>query len=251
MTGGPLTGQRTVALGGTGGVGEHLVRAHLGAGAEVVVASRTAERAASLLGDPAIAALPRPPRAAVGDYVSFEGARETAERILAEHGPVDHVVATLGSWWSGAPLWDIDEAVWQRFFVEVTAAYAASARAWLPLLPAGGSLQLVLGASGVVPVPGASVISMAQAALVMMRRVLAEEAGGQRRVFSIVLGNLNLRRRGHPRAGFVSADDAAALSVGLAGGRQPSAEFVLRTPGQAAAALAALPGSAGRPGGAQ
>ncbi|WP_344244571.1 SDR family oxidoreductase [Isoptericola hypogeus] len=239
-TSGPLRGRRAVVLGGTGSVGEHFVRAYLTAGADVVVPSRTAARAAELREDPAVAGLGDGLRLVVGDYVSFAGARATAEAITAEHGQVDHVVATLGSWWSGAPLWGVDDDTWQRYFVDVAAAYAAAARAWVPLLRPEGSLQLVLGASGVVPVPGASVISMAQSSLVMMRRVLAEEVGSSRRVFSIVLGNLNLRRRGWARPDFVDADDATRLSIGLASGSRPSAEFVLRRPDQAREALAAI-----------
>lgn len=233
-----IEGARTVVLGGTGSVGEHFVRGYLAAGAEVIVPSRTAEKAATLHGNPAFAGLSAQPIPRVGDYTSFAGARRTAAEIVAEHGTVDHVVATLGSWWSGEPLWDVDEEVWQRFFSDVASAYFASARAWLPLLPAHGSLQLVLGASGVIPVPGASVISMAQSSLVMMRRVLAEEAGANRRVFSIVLGNLNLRRRGWSRPDFVDADDAVRVSIGIAAGSRPSAEFVLRRPEQARTAIA-------------
>ncbi|WP_022890064.1 SDR family oxidoreductase [Agromyces italicus] len=236
----PLVGRRTVVLGGTGSVGEHFVRAHLSAGADVIVPSRTEARAALLRDDPVVRSLQPGPRMLVGDYVSFAGAESTAEVILAEHGPVDHVVATLGSWWSGAPFWGVDETTWQRYFIEVTSAYAAAARAWLPRLSPDGTLQLVIGASGVVPVPGASVISMAQSSLVMMRRVIAEEAGDARRVFSIVLGNLNLRRRGWRRPDFVDADDATTLSVALAHGAQRSAEFVLRRPEQAKTALAEL-----------
>ena len=234
----PLRAKRAVVLGGTGSVGEHFVRGYLEAGAEVIVPSRTERKAATLLGDRALVGLPTPPIARVGDYTSFAGARETAEAIVAEHGEVDHVVATLGSWWSGEPLWNVDEGVFEQFFTDVVSAYTASARAWLPLLPTHGSLQLVLGASGVVPVPGASVISMAQASLVMMRRVLAEEAGANRRVFAIVLGNLNLRRRGWSRKDFVDADDAVRVSLGLAAGTQPSAELVLRRPDQVRAAIA-------------
>ncbi|MEB4614584.1 SDR family oxidoreductase, partial [Leucobacter sp. M11] len=187
-----LRAQRTVVLGGTGSVGEHVVRAHLAAGAEVIVPSRTEQKAAAFLADPVFETMGRAPRTRVGDYVSFAGARDTAEGILAEHGPVDHVVATLGSWWSGDPVWRLDPDTWQRSFVEVAESYLTAARAWTPLLGPGGSLQLVIGASGVVPVPGASVISMAQAAVVMLRRVLAAEAGADRRVFGIILGNLNV-----------------------------------------------------------
>ncbi|KAM9861516.1 3-phenylpropionate-dihydrodiol/cinnamic acid-dihydrodiol dehydrogenase [Leucobacter sp. BZR 635] len=232
-----LRAQRAVVLGGTGSVGEHFVRGYLAAGAEVIVPSRTAEKAAMLLGDATFAGPVRAPVARVGDYTSFAGARDTADAIVAEHGEVDHVVVALGSWWSGAPLWNVDEDTFEHFFTDVTSAYIASARAWLPILPAHGSLQLVLGASGIVPVPGASIISMAQASLVMMRRVLAEEAGARRRIFSIVLGNLNLRRRGWSREDFVDADDAVRVSLGLAAGSQPSADVVLRKPDQARAAI--------------
>lgn len=238
----PLPEQRTVVLGGTGSVGEHMVRAHLRAGAEVVVPSRTEGRARSLREDAVVSSAGSALRLVVGDYTTFASARRSAEAITADFGSVDNVVATLGSWWSGAPMWDVSEDTWQRYFVDVATAYAAAARAWLPLLPSGGSLQFVLGASGVVPVPGASIISAAQSGLVMLRRVIAEEAGAQRRVFSIVLGNLNLRRRPGSRPDFVHADTAAEVSVRLAAGTLPSAELVMRTPEQGAAVLARVGG---------
>ena len=100
-----LSDRRVVIAGGTGDVGEGLVRAWLRAGAQVIVPSRTegtVERFLDAIGD-----LGRPDRLhfAIGDASGFDETRAMADRIEAEHGPVTDVIASLGGWWQGGPLW--------------------------------------------------------------------------------------------------------------------------------------------------
>lgn len=74
-----LSGRRVLVAGGTGGVGEGVVRRYLAAGAKVIVPTRTAQRGEQfrrLLGDTATEHL----HLVVADYTTFA----TAEALAAE-----------------------------------------------------------------------------------------------------------------------------------------------------------------------
>ncbi|WOO85515.1 11-beta-hydroxysteroid dehydrogenase-like 2 [Vanrija pseudolonga] len=211
-----LKGKRVLVIGGSGSVGSHQVDGFAKAGAEVLLASRKLPNAEAAAKD----AAKRVPGAKIipvaGDLGTFDGAAKFADKVTKDHGQVDHVVVAIGSWWSGRGLWDVPPDVWQRFFVDVTTGYIASLHAWLPRLPEAGAMVWILGASGVVPVPGAGPLSMAQASLVMAQRVVEAETGDSRRLFSIVLGNLATRERPGAPSSWISADEAAEVAVALA-----------------------------------
>lgn len=228
-----LSAHRVVIIGGTGAVGEGIVRAWLQTGAEVILPTRTEGRASqftSTLGE-----LARSPRLhfVIGDYTTFESAEETAQRITEQFGNVTDVIASIGGWWQGKPLWEITEEEWDRYFVGLTTAHVASVRAWIPRLPDAGSYQLILGGSATQPVPGASIINMEQAALLMMRQVLAAEVGDQRRVVAQVLGPVVTRLRKHIDPEWVSNEEVGLVTLGVAADPTVSGvDFDLHTKGQ-------------------
>ncbi|WP_084399091.1 SDR family NAD(P)-dependent oxidoreductase [Henriciella aquimarina] len=211
-----LGDRRVVIAGGTGDVGEGLVRAWLKTGAHVIVPSRTqgkVDEFRQVLSD--LGPIERLDFV-VGDYTGFASAQETAERITADHGPVTDVVASIGGWWQGKPLWEVSEAEWQRYFVDMTTAHAATARAWVPRLSKTGSYQLILGGSAVMPVRGASIINMQQAALLMMRHVLSVEAGEKQRIATQILGPVITRARETYEPDWVSNDEVGLVTTGIA-----------------------------------
>lgn len=238
-----MTAHRVVIAGGTGNVGEGIVRAWLRAGAEVIVPSRgTAKQQALrdvLENEPAEA------RARLhlvdGAYTTFTDAESMAARITAEFGEVTDVVASIGGWWQGKPLWEIAEADWQRFFIDLVTAHVATVRAWVPRLSASGSYQLILGGSATQPVPGAAVINMEQAALLMMRSVLAAEVGSQRRIAAQILGPVASRSRPWADPSWITNDEVGAISVGISATSTVAAvDFDLHAPGQIDATLELL-----------
>lgn len=224
-----MVGRVAVIPGGTGAVGEGLVRAWLNAGATVIVPSRTqgrVEQFRGVLGD-----LGTSDRLhfVVGDYTSFEGAEAIAARISAEHGEVTDLIASIGGWWQGAPLWEITEADWNHFFIGLTTAHVAQVRAWIPRLSETGSYQLILGGSAETPVPGSAIINMEQAALLMMHRVVTAEVGDQRRLFTQILGPVDTRLRHQVDPEWVSAAEVGYLSVVAAHSRHVSELIPMRT----------------------
>lgn len=239
-----LSGHRVVVPGGTGAVGEGVVRAYLTAGADVVVPTRNHERADEfryLLGDVAGDRL----HLVVHDYTTFPGATQLADEMEHRLGGVDHVVAPIGGWWAGKPLWEIDENDWQGAFVGLASTHMAVLRAFLPKLSTRGTYTVIVGTSALTPVPGSGLVSMEQAALLMMRRVAEAELTGPQRAHAIVLGPVSTRLADPPAPDWVSADQVGAVAVAAATTEVGSREFQLGNRAEADEALARL--QAGQP----
>jgi NAD(P)-dependent dehydrogenase (short-subunit alcohol dehydrogenase family) len=227
-----LVGRRVLVPGGTGAVGEGIVRAYLAAGAEVVVPTRSAGRQSefrALLGPAATDHLHLPQH----DYSSLDGAERLAVSMVEMRGGIDDVVAPIGGWWAGKNLWEIDQDDWNSAFVQLATTHLAMARAVVPRLSAGGTYMVIVGQSAQWPVPGSGLISMEQAAVLMMQRVLAAEVNHGIRVHALVLGPVRTRLvPGDP--GWVSADEVGAVAVALStGGPDRGTEITLADSAQA------------------
>lgn len=230
-----LTAHRVLIPGGTGSVGEGIVRAFLAAGAEVIVPTRSQQRSAEfrdLLGEAADEHL----HLLVHDYTTFAGAQELVEQIVRRRGGLDSVVAPIGGWWQGGPLTGITEEDWGSAFVALSSTHMAVLRAALPHLGADGAYTVVLGDSATWPVPGSGLVSMEQAALLMMQRVAAAEAGATRRVFALVLGPVTSRAA----QGSVDTVDVGRVAAALSASTVPSATIGVHTPEEAEQVLGQL-----------
>lgn len=242
FSGPDLTGRRVLVPGGTGGVGEGVVRRYLAAGADVVVPTRTRQRAAGfreVLGDAAGDRL----HLVVHDYTTFAGAEALAAEMERRLGGIDDVVAPIGGFWSGRRLWEIDDTDWQSAFVALATAHVAVLRACLPRLGAGGAYSLVVGESAVRPVPGSGLVSMEQAALLMMQRVLAAEAGAEKRVFALVLGPVRTRAVEDGDPSWVTADQVGEVAVAVSASAADGRAISLRDQGELTTTLAELRGA--------
>lgn len=234
-----LSGRRVLIPGGTGAVGEGAVRRYLAAGAEVVVPTRSAARAdefRELLGDAATDHL----HLVVHDYTTFSGAEELIAQMRGNLGGVDDVVAPIGGWWAGKRLWEIDESDWQAAFVGLATAHIAVLRAALPVLSRKGAYTVIIGDSATWPVSGSGLVSMEQAALLMMQRVADAELGGEKRVFAFVLGPV-ATRLGH--GGGVAADQVGEVAVAVSASTLPGREIRLHDQAEVDQALEMLGGT--------
>jgi NAD(P)-dependent dehydrogenase (short-subunit alcohol dehydrogenase family) len=230
-----LEGHRALIPGGTGVVGEGIVRAFLAAGAEVVVPTRSKERSDEfrhLLGAAATEHL----HLIVHDYTTFAGAEDLVEQLVHFRGGLDSVVAPIGGWWQGGTLAEITESDWSAAFTGLATTHMAVLRAALPHLGVAGAYIVVVGDSATWPVPGSGLVSMEQAALLMMQRVAAVEAGASRRVFSLVLGPVTSRLA----EGDVDAGQIGDVAVAISASSAPSASIGVHNADEARAALAAL-----------
>jgi NAD(P)-dependent dehydrogenase (short-subunit alcohol dehydrogenase family) len=234
-----LSGRRVLVPGGTGAVGEGIVRAYLAAGADVVVPTRDEQRAEEfrqILGDAATGHL----HLFQHDYTTFAGAGDLADQVVSRLGGLDDVVAPIGGWWAGKPLWEISEQDWQSAFVGLATTHMAVLRAALPHMSGRGAYTVIVGASAATPVPHSGLVSMEQAAVLMMQRVLAAEAGHEKRIHALVLGPVRTRLVAG-EASWVTAEQVGAVAVALSRSPgQASREVSLRTSADAEQILARL-----------
>jgi NAD(P)-dependent dehydrogenase (short-subunit alcohol dehydrogenase family) len=234
-----MSGRRVLVPGGTGAVGEGVVRGYLAAGADVVVPTRTLQRADEfrrVLSDAASDRL----HLVVHDYTTFAGAEELAEQMVTRLGGIDDVVAPIGGWWAGKPLWEITAADWQSAFVGLATTHLAVLRATLPRLSERGAYTVIVGASAFTPVPGSSLVSMEQAALLMMQQVAQAELGDRKRVFALVLGPVRTRLHDAGDPDQVSAEQVGAVTVAISAAAVGGREIRIRDQAEATAALAQL-----------
>lgn len=195
-----------VVPGGTGNVGEGVVRTLLEAGARVVVPSRSTERLEqlkSLIGPTLDANL----FGIVGPYDTFEDADRLANSIPERLGQITDVVSLIGGWWSGKRLWEISAHDWEKVFVAPATAHIAIARAFLPRLDVNGTFTMIAGFSSYVPTPGSGPVSMQGSAQLMMRRVLSAEMPVGPRINDVMLGPIINRSRPMGRNDWLNANE--------------------------------------------
>jgi len=156
-----LSGKKVVVVGGSSGIGLSTAELAKREGAEVIIASRNAERlnaAAANLGVKAIAA----------DVTSDK----SVEDLFRACGPVDHVVVTAAQLKTGpfktVPMEDVRATLEGKLWGAWRVARSAQIRA-------GGSLTLVSGFLSIRPRPNSAIVSVANGALESLARALALE----------------------------------------------------------------------------
>lgn len=220
-----LKGMRILVAGGTGDVGAGVVAVFLAQGADVIVPSRSAEKTAQLRqgldATDHLTVLP-------GEVGSVAGAVEVARAVRAI-GPLDGVVASLGGWWLGSPLIDVDATTWDAMLASNLTSHFATAKAFVPLLKEkGGTYVQFLGAAAEFPVPGSSLVSITAAAVAMLGRTLRGETGQSSvRVRQIMIESLvatRARTVGDPA--WVTAAEIGALASQMIAGRMAGEDLV-------------------------
>ena len=156
-----LAGKKVVVVGGSSGIGLATAEMAKAAGADVVIASRNAERlkaAADKLGVKAVPA----------DVTSDD----SIGKLFQSCGPVDHVVVTAAQLRTGpfktVALDDVRATMEGKFWGAWRCARAAEIRT-------GGSLTLVSGFLSIRPRPNSAIVGATNGALELLARSLALE----------------------------------------------------------------------------
>jgi NAD(P)-dependent dehydrogenase (short-subunit alcohol dehydrogenase family) len=210
-----LAGQKVVVVGGSSGIGLATAEFARREGAEVIVASRNAERlqaAADKIGASAI----------VADVTSDD----SVVSLFRATGPVDHVVVTAAQLKSGpfktVAMDDMRGTMEGKFWGAWRVARAAEIRS-------GGSLTLVSGFLSIRPRPNAAIVSAANGALESLTRALALELAPAR-VNCVSPGIIDTPiRAAMPEAARkeMLAKTAASLPVGRVGLSEDVAQQIL------------------------
>ncbi len=216
---GKLNGKTALIAGGTGGVGEGIVRAFLNQGATVVVPSRSQEHLEQLVNELAGPAteflIPL-----IGDMSDTEAAEELRHQILGKVGQLDAVVASLnGRWNEDIPLIKTSLDDWRRMIDSNLTAHFIAARTFLPVLGRGSSYTLIGGGAALKPIPNYGLVCIPAAAEVMLTQMLIEEMRGSGvRINEVILNSYILTRErdgeGHPE--WITADEVGQYTAWLA-----------------------------------
>src|SRR5215831_10026726 len=210
-----LSGKKVVVVGGSSGIGLATAELAKKEGADVVIASRNAERLKASASKVGASGVPT-------DVTSDE----SVSSLFKSCGPVDHVVVTAAQLKTGpfktVSMDDVRATMESKFWGAWRVARAAEIRP-------GGSLTLVTGYLSVRPRPGAAIVSAANGALESLTRGLALELAPVR-VNAVSPGTIDTPiRAAMPEAARrdMLAKTAAALPVGRVGEGADIAQQIL------------------------
>ena len=189
-----LTGRTVLVIGGSGGVGEGVVRTLIDDGARVVATGRDQSRLQGLAGRIDSARLDVTLLDALDPDLD-----EQAAALAAKFGLFDGVVVSLASSINlqRKPLLSLDNAEWeaQRLVPDLTSIFRLY-RATVPYMQPSGALISLNGYSADLPIPGNGGNSIAAAAAkAMTRTVAAELIQTGPRVYGVMMGVVRTRAR--------------------------------------------------------
>jgi NAD(P)-dependent dehydrogenase (short-subunit alcohol dehydrogenase family) len=210
-----LAGQKVVVVGGSSGIGLSTAELAKAEGADVVIASRNAERLKAAADKLGVKAIPT-------DVTSDD----SVASLFRACGQVDHVVVTAAQLRSGpfktVTMDDMRATMESKFWGAWRVARAADIRK-------GGSLTLVSGFLSIRPRPNAAIIAAVNGALESLTRALAVDLAPVR-VNCVSPGLIDTPiRAAMPEAARrdMLAKTAAALPVGRVGEGEDIARQIL------------------------
>ena len=191
-----LSNKTAVVLGGTGGVGEGIVKSLLAAGASVVVPTRSEYKIARLreyVGSELAANL----IIRQGSVNNEESARELGEFLHKNYKSIDITVASLGGWHQGYPLYSYPLHDWERILRDNLTSHFLAIKTLVPMLnPQSGYYFHINGFSAEEAYPMAGPVAMTAAAQKSLIQTLAKEVNRTGiKVYELILGPMKTRDR--------------------------------------------------------
>lgn len=189
-------GKVILVAGGTGAVGEGIVKYLAENGATVLVPTRSEDKALDALGY-----VDQPYRKNVfylfGDISDEADAQKMHDVIVDHFEQLDGMVSSLGGWWQGAALTDITKAEWEELMQGLLTAHFVASKALMPLLRQGSNYTFISGVSAEDAAFSkySGPVAPAGAAVLMLSELYAVEMAGRFNVNALVLGPVNTRVR--------------------------------------------------------
>ena len=214
-----LDGKIAVVAGGTGQVGEGIVKRLIQAGATVIVPVRSKNAANQLAGY--LDSLPDKRLVLIdGDLSNAESAALFRNELLRKFSRIDLAVASLGGWWKGRKLHEVNLDDWESILSNNLTSHIIAGKTLLSILlqQHQGMYVMVNGAASETVVPGSAPISVVAAAQSMMARSFAMENHGEGvRVHSVVIQTPVITRQNaeNAREGWVSAEQVGTFICDL------------------------------------
>lgn len=213
--------------GGTGGIGEEVVKALLAAGFKVFVPTRPQDKADRLK---AYVAGTNPGNLTLipGDLGDSASVAKMRAEVLKAAGKLDLVVVSVGSKYFGYSLHKIPRDRWDSFLSENLITHFNLQHEFLDQLhdQKSGVYITLTGPESATVIPDAGMMSVMSAAQKMMTRVAAQEASGTGvRVHSVTSHTQVVNRHSHenPPADMIRASDLAAYILALTDKHIPGA----------------------------
>lgn len=210
-----MKGKVVLVTGANGGLGRHVTRAFLDAGATVTGTSRKIEQRE----------FPTAEFTAISsDLTNLQGAKRLVEQVIAGAGRLDVVVHTVGGFAGGQPVAETDDATFHSMLdVNLNSVFNVL-RATVPYLRRSKSGRIVAIGSRQALEPGAGVgaYSASKAAMVSLIKTVAIENKDAGLTANVILpGTMDTptNRRAMPNADFstwVQPADIASLVLWLA-----------------------------------
>ncbi|MDX2188315.1 MAG: SDR family oxidoreductase [Bacteroidota bacterium] len=186
----------TIVLGGTGGVGEGIVRALLQEGALVIVPSRNQiklNRLKDYVADIKTGEL----MLHLGSVNEPESANHLSDFLQENFKLIDLAVVSLGGWHQGFPLYNYPMEDWNRILNDNLICHFLAIKTLIPLLNPQHSFYFhINGFSAEQPYPTAGPVALTAAAQKSMILTLAEEVNRTGiKVYELILGPMKTRDR--------------------------------------------------------
>lgn len=226
-----LDGKVVIVIGGSGGVGEGVVRTLIDDGATVIVTGRNESRLAALR---TRIHSERPTRLFTEVLEAGADDLDARARLLAErYGLFDGVVIAVASWGDQGrkPALALTDAEWDDLIGDNLTSVFRLLRAFVPHTKRSGTVLQLNGMSADLPFPGAAGVALSAAATKSLTRTIAAELQGRGpRVYQILLGVVRTRARreaGIDDLGWLDGEEVGAHVSELVAGTSPLTDIAL------------------------
>jgi NAD(P)-dependent dehydrogenase (short-subunit alcohol dehydrogenase family) len=191
-----LRNKIAVVFGGTGGVGEGIVKVFLEHGAIVIVPTRSTikgERLKEYIGEE----LSKNLITRVGSVNNEQNALDFSDYLSKEFGQIDITSVSIGSWHQGFAIKDYPISSWNRILNDNLTAHFLAIKTLIPLLNKDdGHYFHINGFSSEETYPNAGPVAMASAAQKSLILTLAEEVKSTGiNIYELILGPMKTRDR--------------------------------------------------------